>query len=632
MPTDAGQGSTDHETQRLAALDRYQILDTAPEKDFDDLVAIAAQICDVPIALITLIDGKRQWFKAAIGLNLTETSREIAFCSYAIEQDGLFVVEDASEDARFIDNPLVTSDPNFRSYAGTPLETADGLKLGTLCVLDTKPRQFDERQRDALEALGRQVMKQLELRHALAKLRSSEVRHQRILESAIDYAIVSIDLNGRVTSWNEGAHRIMGWTEEEMCGQLCDAFFTPQDRENGIPDKEMSAALSRGRGTDERWRLRKDGSRFWATGEMMTLTDEHEVPVGFLKILRDRTEQHQTRIALEGTQQRFQLALDAAGFVGSWDWDIGANRLTADAHFAASYSVDPEEAQTGLPIERFIEGIHPDDRERVLERVKHCIEVSGEFGEEYRLLSVDGAVRWVFARGRCLYDDKRRPTHFPGVAVDITDRKQMEDHQRLLTGELQHRIKNTLAVVQAIVSQSLRTATTPDDARDAINNRLVTLSQAHDLLTQTSWTAAPIRAIIAGASRLHAGGSDRIAVSGPITLLNARAALALTMVIHELCTNAAKYGALSVQDGSVTIDWIYEGVGDDTGFTMVWQEHGGPVVRPPSRKGFDTRLIETSLGRDLGGSCRLAYLSEGVRWTLKSSLASISENCRSSNL
>jgi PAS domain S-box-containing protein len=254
------------ESDRLAALASYQIMDTAPEVEFDDLVRVAAHICDTPMALVSLVDGERQWFKAGLGVNAKETPREVAFCAHAIQQTEGLIVEDATKDVRFANNPLVTGDLHLRFYAGAPLVTPEGLPLGTLCVLDTEARSLSAEQRFALKVLARQVVSQLELRKALAKQRSDDERHKRILESAIDYGIISMDLAGMVTSWNEGAHRIFGWSEREMCGRPCDDFFTPEDRDAKIPEIEMGSALAHGRGSDERWHLRKDGSRFGQAG------------------------------------------------------------------------------------------------------------------------------------------------------------------------------------------------------------------------------------------------------------------------------------------------------------------------------------------------------------------------------
>lgn len=159
-----------NEAARLAALRRYAILDTQPERNFDDLALLASHICGTPIALITLVDADRQWFKARIGISAHETSRAVSFCAHAIEQRDLFIVHDASKDARFRDNPHVTGDPNIRFYAGMPLVTPDGHALGTLCVVDRVPRDLTDDQRQALAALRRQVEAQLELRRNLIEL------------------------------------------------------------------------------------------------------------------------------------------------------------------------------------------------------------------------------------------------------------------------------------------------------------------------------------------------------------------------------------------------------------------------------------------------------------------------------
>jgi GAF domain-containing protein len=176
-----------NEARRLKVLWQYEVLDTVPEAVFDDLVELASAVCDAPIALISLVDESRQWFKAKVGLSTNETSRDVSFCAHAIMQPGLFIVPDATKDPRFADNPLVIAEPRIRFYAGAPLVTPDGHALGTLCVLDQRPRELTEAQRKALQVLARLAVTQLELRrHAkeLAQAREDTQFLKQELEKA----------------------------------------------------------------------------------------------------------------------------------------------------------------------------------------------------------------------------------------------------------------------------------------------------------------------------------------------------------------------------------------------------------------------------------------------------------------
>ena len=162
-----------NEEARVAALEKYAILDTDPEAAFDDLTLLASFVCKTPIALISLIDEERQWFKSKVGLTLSETSRDVAFCAKAILQSDILEVQDATQDERFRDNPFVVAEPNIRFYAGAPLITEDGYALGTLCVIDQKPRELEAEQREALKALSRLVVAQLEFRRNLVLLKEA---------------------------------------------------------------------------------------------------------------------------------------------------------------------------------------------------------------------------------------------------------------------------------------------------------------------------------------------------------------------------------------------------------------------------------------------------------------------------
>jgi len=161
------------ELARVAALDRYAILDTEPEQAFDDLVVLAAHVCRAPIAMLSLVDDHRQWFKSKVGVEIRETPRETSFCAHAIQQRNLFIVPDTLDDGRFRDNPLVLGEPHIRFYAGAPLVNEDGFALGTLCVIDRQPRELDDAQKEALKSLSRLALGQMELRQNLKLLKDA---------------------------------------------------------------------------------------------------------------------------------------------------------------------------------------------------------------------------------------------------------------------------------------------------------------------------------------------------------------------------------------------------------------------------------------------------------------------------
>jgi two-component sensor histidine kinase len=209
-----------------------------------------------------------------------------------------------------------------------------------------------------------------------------------------------------------------------------------------------------------------------------------------------------------------------------------------------------------------------------------------------------------------------------GVLLDITERKRAEDHQQLLINELNHRVKNTLATVQSIVSQTLRNASSSEQAQSDLESRLLALSRTHDVLTRENWEGASLGEIAAQAFEPYKNyGEGRFHCHGPEVRLLPRMALALSMALHELATNAVKYGALSNAAGKLSLTWSVDHSFVPPRLHLRWEELGGPFVEPPARRGFGTRLIERSLAQDLEGDAKIEFAPTGVVCTVDAPLS-----------
>src|SRR6202047_1296978 len=341
------------ERERLQALRRHAILDTPPEAAFDRIARLAARLLEVPIALVTFIDERRQWYKARQGVRWQEVGREESVCAYTILTDGLTIVPDLSRDRRFADNPHVTGPSHLSFYAGAPLKSSDGFNIGTLCAIDTQSRDFGPEQQETLRDLAELTADELRLRLALA-----EGRLASIVESSAD-PIVSKSLDGIITSWNEAAERLFGYAPEEIIGRAV-SLLIPPDRPHEEAQAHIPARLLRGERIShfEAVRRRKDGRLIDVSLSISPIRDGNGRIVGASKIARDITERKKAEAALRhgNAQLREQAAVLelAPVLVRELDgrivlWTQGAERLYGFSKAEALGRVSDELLHTEFP-------------------------------------------------------------------------------------------------------------------------------------------------------------------------------------------------------------------------------------------------------------------------------------------
>jgi len=320
-------------------------------------------------------------------------------------------------------------------------------------------------------------------------------------------------------------------------------------------------------------------------------------------------------------EERLKFALEA-GRLGSWELDVETRAYLASDICKANYGRAPDD---DFGFADLVASVHPEDRPRMTAAIDDAIRHGADYDIEYRVCTPGGEVRWVHARGRAAQTaDHGGARRMAGVSLDITERKRTEERQKLLLNELNHRVKNTLVSVQSIASQTLRTTDTPEAFRDAFEGRLMALSHTHDLLTQQNWQGASLREIFDFELEAFAA-RDRIAFDYARDVqLSPKATVALGMAIHELTTNALKYGALSVPGGGVRAAWGPEPGGPESSgpeseprLRLTWTEHGGPPVVAPRRHGFGARLLEKGLAGELSAQVSLAYDSLGLVCTMR---------------
>lgn len=315
---------------------------------------------------------------------------------------------------------------------------------------------------------------------------------------------------------------------------------------------------------------------------------------------------------LRQSEARLRLAQQVSG-VGTFEWDIRRNVNRWSPEIERLYGIP--EGSFGGTYEDWAALVHPDDLAIAEQHVQEALK-TGDFEAEWRIVRPDGEVVWLLARAIVEKDAEGNPVRMIGANFDISARVRAEEHQRMLMMELDHRVKNVLAVVQAIAIRSLSDA--GEDVVSPFLGRLSALARSHDLLSETRWKGVRLRRLIASTvDPYRQEEKDNICLGGPDIQITSKAAQSLALAIQELVTNAAKYGALSVEDGQVEIEWSVRDDGEEPRLMIIWRESSGPpIVALPEKKGFGTQIIEKTVAYDLRGSAELDFSRTGLVATL----------------
>jgi len=638
-------------TVRRTALDAYHILDTPPEHAFDEIAALAADLCETPIALISLVDTNRQWFKARTGTALCETPLSHSVCAFTLEHDTPLIIPDLTQDSRTAANPLVTHAPHIRFYAGIPLITPDATPIGSLCVIDTQPRPqgLTARQTRNLQRLATQVMALLELRrhvdrqdtrlthHHRAGLKNSrraltaERENERLRDS--DTRSRRAQISGRIGTFEFDPISGRTITSPEFCQALglpiaphypastLDTLLTdPSAGWLALPDTPFDPEGFQ----DLEFRIRhpSDGAHRWLLRRAERITSDSHTPTPIFGTIHDVTDRkvqqiHQQTIlrladelrALEREEDIISLATHVIGqtlapsAVGYATMDDDQNHITIMQDWTAPgidsrrgrYRLDDygqftttlRQGRTVTIADVAAEVTPPHAAKALLDLGIHA-QINHPLLDHKRLQNL------FFVHSNTPRVWNEAEIAFVIAIADRADvaiaKRRAEATQHLLNHELSHRLKNTLAMVMAVSRSTLRPLAEQEPVK-ALEKRIQALSAAHDILLQRNWLNAHLRTLVHSVLTAVTP-ADRFTLEGPDFEIDQQITLSFSLVLHELVTNALKYGALSLPQGHVHIRWT---IAADT-LTFLWIEQNGPPIHtPPEKKGFGSRLITLGL-------------------------------------
>lgn len=440
-----------------------------------------------------------------------------------------------------------------------------------------------------------------------------------VLAESLPQLVWSARPDGTVDYLNRRWQEFTGRATELFLGEGWQAVVHPQDLPRVL--EQWKQSIASGAPYEGEYRVRNAAGQYeWVLTRAIPSHGSSGEITHWFGTSTNIDAQKKAEEAVRSLESQYRLALEAAD-LGTWQIDLETQLVTWDEGCCALHHVS-QEGLHSINLENAYEAVHPDDRERV----KRCIEKAcapdsdGHYECQYRANLVDGQLRWFRSVGQTLFvqdGEERRAVRLSGVLSDITDRQRTEEAQQLLTRELNHRVKNLFAIANGMVSMTARTAKDPKEMANALRGRLGALSRAHELVQPAVTSHHGIGSEVELAHLCEAviepyrqGGVSRIAIEGPDVPVGSNATTSLALVLHELATNAGKYGSLSQPEGHLSLRWTVH----DSLVDFLWIETGGPMIKgAPEFEGFGTQLSQRSIAGQLGGTLDREWLTEGLR-------------------
>jgi PAS domain S-box-containing protein len=571
-------------------------------------------------------DGQCLFVRAGIGwaagvvghlrLPMNEYSSE----TFAISESKPLFIRDIREEPRFGVPPFM-KEAGVIALANVPIRLPGGKAYGLLQVDATEPRDFGPQDTEFLRTYASILGPVIDRLQTVRTLRFTEERFRLVVENARDYAIFTTDAQDRITDWYAGAEDVYGWSAEEATGQPAAIIFTPEDLMVGQDATEIGTALRDGSAPNVRWHLRKDGTRVFIEGVTTTLRSGDGTLRGFLKIGQDVTERREADEALRESEARFRQFGEASSDL-LWIRNAGTLQFEyVSPAFEAIYGRSRESVVTGDTLARWADLIHPEDREGTLAALRQ-VQGGMRVTHEFRIVRAsDGEMRWIETSDFPLLDDEGRVHRIAGIAKDMTDQKAGAARLTVLVDELQHRSRNLLGVVAAVASRTLDAG---GSATETFETRLKALSRAQGLLSRFGSDTVEVGALVRAELAAHTDADPpKVVVSGPDVHLTARQVQNFALALHELTTNAVKYGALKGVDGELAVDWtVQRDPKARRWLCLTWTESG--VAVPPetvTRRGYGRELIENALSYALQARTTYELGRDGVRCRIELPLA-----------